>query len=340
MRDDPPVAEMIEIAGSTAPLLERAQELLQTLSRLVPSEAAWLALSDPRSNVYATVSTTGLDRSVIDYLDRPAVAREIQLAGVNRNRRPVSVGELPITADELPTWAECLIPAGFREGLGLALFEPGGRHMGLLSLFFSSGEPPSAATRDRLAQLSPLIARALSPMRSLVATARLVQGATAGAVLLRDGTTYPLAGLEDHAVLGADSPVVGIARQTLLAGQIYRSFLWPARDGHEATGHLRMTVLAATEVPAFVLGMLLVTPDVDCRGLTPRELQVLGLLVEGRSNQQIARSLAVAPRTVAAHMEHLLDKLEAPTRTLAAVRAEREGCYVPPRPDTSRARRR
>jgi DNA-binding NarL/FixJ family response regulator len=40
----------------------------------------------------------------------------------------------------------------------------------------------------------------------------------------------------------------------------------------------------------------------------------------------------VAPRTVAAHVEHLLYKLEAPTRTVAAVRAEREGCYVPPAP--------
>ena len=38
----------------------------------------------------------------------------------------------------------------------------------------------------------------------------------------------------------------------------------------------------------------------------------------------------MAPRTVAAHLEHVLAKLEAPTRTLAAVRAERDGLYVPP----------
>jgi DNA-binding NarL/FixJ family response regulator len=56
---------------------------------------------------------------------------------------------------------------------------------------------------------------------------------------------------------------------------------------------------------------------------------VLGLLVEGCSNHEIARALVVAPRTVAAHLEHVLVKLEAPTRTLAAVRAEREGLYVP-----------
>jgi DNA-binding NarL/FixJ family response regulator len=100
---------------------------------------------------------------------------------------------------------------------------------------------------------------------------------------------------------------------------------------------MRITVLAATEAPAFVLGALLITPDADCRGLTPRELQVLGLLVDGRSNQQIATRLAVAPRTVAAHIEHLLTKLGAPSRTLAAVLAEREGCYVPSLPGCARA---
>jgi DNA-binding CsgD family transcriptional regulator len=340
MREDPHVAEMIEIASSAATLLERAQGLLERLDRWLPVDATWLALSDPGSNVYATVGSTGLDRSVLDYLDRPAVAQEIQLTELNQNRPPVSLGELPFAVDELPTWAQCLAPAGFREGLGVPLFEPGGPYLGMLSLLFSSGEPPSAAMRDRLTQLSPLIARGLSPMRSLLATARIVQGATAGAILLRDGTSYPLAGLRDHALLVADSPVVDIARGTLLAGQVYRSFMWPARDGPGTTSHMRMTVLAATEVPAFVLGILLVTPDVDCRGLTPRELQVLGLLVDGRSNQQIATRLAVAPRTVAAHVEHLLYKLEAPTRTLAAVRAEREGCYVPAHPDAPQARGR
>jgi DNA-binding NarL/FixJ family response regulator len=75
--------------------------------------------------------------------------------------------------------------------------------------------------------------------------------------------------------------------------------------------------------------MVVLSPVTDLRGLTPRELEVLGLLVEGCSNQQIARALVVAPRTVAAHLEHVLAKLDAPSRTLAAVRAEREGLYVP-----------
>ena len=72
-----------------------------------------------------------------------------------------------------------------------------------------------------------------------------------------------------------------------------------------------------------------ISPGGDLRGLTPRELEVLGLLVEGYANQEIAQALVVAPRTVAAHLEHILVKLGASSRTLAAVRAERAGLYVP-----------
>lgn len=336
MRDDPPVTEMVEIAASSAPAPDRAQAILHWLDRWMPCDAAWLALCDPGSNVYVTVGSSGLDRSVVDHMNRPVVAQEIELAGLDRDRPPVSLTDLPIQADELPTWADCLLPAGFREGLGVALFEPGGPHIGVLGLLSSSSASPSAGVRDRIGRISPLIARGLSPMRSLLATARIVQGATSGVVLLRDGTTYPLPGLGDHPLLRADSQAVRIAQETLLAGQIYRSFLWPTHDDAGTTGHVRVTALAATEEPDFVLGALLVTPDAACRGLTPRELQVLGLLVEGSSNQQIARRLAVAPRTVAAHLEHLLDKMQAPTRTLAAVRAEREGCYVPAPPGAAR----
>jgi hypothetical protein len=49
------------------------------------------------------------------------------------------------------------------------------------------------------------------------------------------------------------------------------------------------------------------------------------------SNRQIARTLVVSRRAEAAHVEHILAKLRAPTRTHAGVRAERAGLYVPPR---------
>ncbi|CAM3783271.1 helix-turn-helix transcriptional regulator [Nocardioides zeicaulis] len=330
MRDESAITQMGEIAASTVSIEERAQGLLELLDHWLPVDATWMALSDPASNDYTTVGSTGLAPGVLDYLDRPSVAQEIRDAGINVRRPPVSLAELPFAADELPTWAECLTPAGFREGLGVPLFEAGGPYLGMLTLLFGSRDTPSDKLRDRLMRLSPMIARGVSPMRSLAATARLVRGASAGAVLYRDGPTCPLPGLDDHAILVPESPVVAIAREALLAGQLYKSFVWPAEADAGANRHLRVTVLAATDASPVVLGTLLVGPGDKCRGLTPRELQVLGLLMDGRSNQQIATQLAVAARTVAAHVEHILYKLETPTRTMAAVRAEREGCYVPP----------
>jgi DNA-binding NarL/FixJ family response regulator len=67
----------------------------------------------------------------------------------------------------------------------------------------------------------------------------------------------------------------------------------------------------------------------DLHGLTPRELEVLGLLVEGWPNHAIAADLGITDRTVAAHVEHIVAKLGAPSRTLAAVSAWRRGLFVP-----------
>jgi len=64
--------------------------------------------------------------------------------------------------------------------------------------------------------------------------------------------------------------------------------------------------------------------------LTPRELEVLDGLAEGRTNKEIAGRLAVSMGTVKIHVEHILAKLGAAGRTEAAVRAVEMG-MVPPR---------
>lgn len=45
--------------------------------------------------------------------------------------------------------------------------------------------------------------------------------------------------------------------------------------------------------------------------LTPREREVLGKLLEGGTSKEIARELAISPRTVEAHRQNVLHKLEA-----------------------------
>ena len=55
--------------------------------------------------------------------------------------------------------------------------------------------------------------------------------------------------------------------------------------------------------------------------LTPREQEVLHLLAQGASNQEIARQLVVSLTTVKKHVGSVLLKLEAQNRTHAVARA-------------------
>jgi len=59
--------------------------------------------------------------------------------------------------------------------------------------------------------------------------------------------------------------------------------------------------------------------------LTPREREVLRLVVEGYANKQIARRLAITEKTVKTHVSSILQKLGVADRTAAAVLAIRQG---------------
>jgi two-component system, LuxR family, response regulator FixJ len=47
--------------------------------------------------------------------------------------------------------------------------------------------------------------------------------------------------------------------------------------------------------------------------LTPREREVMTLVVTGKTNKEIARELKVSPRTVEVHRFRVMDKMEAPS---------------------------
>jgi LuxR family transcriptional regulator, maltose regulon positive regulatory protein len=57
--------------------------------------------------------------------------------------------------------------------------------------------------------------------------------------------------------------------------------------------------------------------------LSERELEVLHLIAEGRSNEEIARALCVSIGTVKTHLRHIYDKLDVHTRTQATARGRK-----------------
>ncbi|MFB9237162.1 LuxR C-terminal-related transcriptional regulator [Plantactinospora siamensis] len=329
---DPPseatsvAAELAQIASASAPVADRVDAMLGELHRLVPYSGADLAILDSDRREFETLRMIGCSDRIRDYFHQPAFYADIEIAGMDRNRPPMCVRDLPVPRGELRVWADYLEPAGFREGVGVTLFAPDGRHLGLLSLLTDDPRGPDDATRDFIGTLVPLIANAIDPMRSVGALARMVTDARAGVLLTRSGHVVALPGLSvEDPLLRPGSPVLAVAAAVLDAGQTHVPFLAP--DGPV---HVRVTVLACpSDVPRHLQAVVLVSPSGDLHGLTPRELEMLGLVIEGWTNARIARHAYITERTVATHLEHILAKLAVTSRTLAAVRALRLGLYVP-----------
>jgi DNA-binding NarL/FixJ family response regulator len=103
----------------------------------------------------------------------------------------------------------------------------------------------------------------------------------------------------------ADAGVLQQALATVLAGGVYVP---------------PMTLLVGGGAPAEGRSRSPETLD-----LSPRQIDVLRLLIEGHSNKVIARRLDISPSTVRTHVEALFERLSAHNRTQAVVAAARLG---------------
>lgn len=155
------------------------------------------------------------------------------------------------------------------------------------------GLPGTAAWVDDLAELT-----ARTGMRDLAARAYLHRAAL--------GDTSARTAAEALAT-GIESP----ALDALLTGRE------PARGPSSARE-------AAAPEPALRRGRR-ASSRANPAGLTSRELEVLGLVADGKRNAQIAERLVLSERTVGHHVSAILRKLNAATRTEAVAEAVRVG---------------
>jgi|YNPNPStandDraft_1061719.scaffolds.fasta_scaffold19539_3 two-component system nitrate/nitrite response regulator NarL len=146
------------------------------------------------------------------------------------------------------------------------------------------------------------------------------------------------AALERLAELADGSPPIVV----LLADNAWATAAWTAG----ARGLLLRTATVeamAASLEAVAQGLVVLDPDLATalfsaplptpmtsppEAITPREREVLQLLAEGLPNKAIAQRLGISEHTVKYHVNALLGKLDAQSRTEAVVRATRLGLIL------------
>lgn len=127
-----------------------------------------------------------------------------------------------------------------------------------------------------------------------------------------------------------------LARAQLALGAGASAVLLRDGDGERMAAALRAVSLGLTVLDGpFREGLVRVDPEpatrrTEQRGeeLTPREREVLGLLAQGLSNRAIGRRLGISENTARFHVNAILGKLGARSRTDAVVRAARAGLVM------------
>jgi len=89
---------------------------------------------------------------------------------------------------------------------------------------------------------------------------------------------------------------------------------------------LRMAAQGKVVLTTDQLAAIVTASPPSCASLTPRELAVLQLAGEGKSNREIGAALGISTGTARTHMQHILAKLDVANRLEAVTVARQQGC--------------
>lgn len=239
------------------------------------------------------------------------------------------------TVGHSPAVARLAESAAIRLGLGphdaLTLRSAGLLHdlgrAGVPVALWNKSEPLTALERERIEQ-HPAFTELL--LARSTALGRL--GTLAGLHHERlDGSGYRGVTASSLSVT-ARVLAVADAYQSKLESRAYR----PAMTPEEAEAEIRSEVDTGKldgDVAAAVLDVAGHAGRVDVKsvpaGLTRREVEVLGLIVRGMSNREVAEHLTLSQKTVGNHIEHIYEKTGVSTRVGATLFAIEHGLIAP-----------
>jgi len=317
-------ADVAEIAAQAGSIERRADALLERLRGVIPYAAGWIAVRDPETRTHSRVGSAGDTDALARYFALPEADDEVEALGLNRFQPPVPASTLPVPLPETRAWGEYLLPAGFNDGVAMALFTDDGRHLGFVSLLTDQSTARTTSYSEVLAALRPVLARALDRLPSFAAAAQLTGDAVGGVVISRTGRGVPVPGLPTHPLLAEGSAVWDVARRHARAPGTFSTFL----ASWEGMLH-RVSVLDfRNETVDHLSTLVLVRPPGEASRLRLSDVQLLGALLEGWDEDRVrARTGVVDPAPRAALLARALGF---PSTQALVQHAAREGLYLPP----------
>ena len=162
-------------------------------------------------------------------------------------------------------------------------------------------------------------------------------------VILMDISMPGMNGIQATKLIRKQNPAVKIVILTMLdqEGSVYEA----VKAG--ATGYMLKSTSSDELVRAIKTvfeGKALLNPDATAQlikefvnlsenhakdyGLSDREMEVLQLLSEGKTNKELAKALWISEQTVKTHLAHIFGKLGTSDRTETVARALRNGLVV------------
>ena len=159
-------------------------------------------------------------------------------------------------------------------------------------------------------------------------------------IILMDIRMPEMSGIEATRLIVAADPSVAVLVLTMSeddsslvaamrAGA--RGYIPKDADAEELLHAIRAAAVGEAIFGASIASRIVSYFDGDARSsvafpdLTERELEILELIAEGRSNADIGQRLGIAPKTVRNHVANIMNKLEVADRSQAIVRAREAG---------------
>ncbi len=316
------IGRVAAVAASGASSEERADEILDELHVIFPFDAAMVVAVEPNAALRRPVAGRQYSEFFRRHLLTDEWHEEIMIPyGFPAGRWPFREVDMPCDPAGIPS-----LSYGHRDGLkdGLlsTFFTADGRYAGFLIMSWDRNEPPSEQACQVVGQVAPALTNVVDPVQTAKSVLAALGEDCAAIALAPDGGSVALRGTVPAELCEPEGPARQMLERMRRHGTPTASFIWP-QSAKRWLG-CRLTRCGNG------VDLLTARPLADVNGLTARELEVLARLVEGRSNASIAQELWVTVRTVRAHVEHILQKLEVTTRAGAVARALEEG-LVPPR---------